>query len=53
MKSPSTRSVNGEDGLDGKRYEASCVPGSRVGLWIVDCGESCNTGFVLCDNCIG
>ena len=35
MTSPSTRSVSGEDGLDGKRYETSCVPGSRVGLWIV------------------
>ena len=34
MTSDSTRSVNGEDGLDGKWYETSCVPGSRVGLWI-------------------
>ena len=49
MTSPSTRSINGEDGLDGKRYEKSCVPGSGVGLWIK---ESCNTWFVLCDNCI-
>ena len=36
MKSPSTRSVNEEDGLASKRYETSCVPGSRVGLWIVE-----------------
>ena len=36
MTSPSTRSVNGEDGLDGKGYETSCVPGSRAGLWIVE-----------------
>ena len=26
---------NGEDGLEGKWSETSCLPGSRVGLWIV------------------
>ena len=27
---------NGEDGLEGKWYETSCAPRSRVGLWIVE-----------------
>ena len=36
MTSPSTRSINEEDGLDSKRYETSCVPGSGVGLWIME-----------------
>ena len=38
---------NGEDGLEGKWYETSCVPGARVRLWIVE--ESCNIRFVLHD----
>ena len=36
---------SGEDELEGKWYETSCVPGSRVGLWIV---ESLATSGLYC-----
>ena len=34
-----------EDDLEGKWYETSCAPGSRVGLWIV---ESLATSGLYC-----